>query len=107
MYEDDFNDFAKRIGLDQADPDVSLICQSTVVDDVGQISLAFEQLTRIPQIIADKYANDTLILDLSHNKLTDLRFLQYFHKMHSLILDKNTNLNLSTFPKLPALKLLW
>lgn len=106
MYEDNFSEFAKKMGLMPADPDFNLIGDNNLSE--GQISLAFEKLTRIPQEIADSFAVNTNILDLSHNNLTDLSFLCNFHTLHSLILDKNSNLDEDTLPKLmPSLKLLW
>lgn len=39
--------------------------------------------------------------------MKNLSFLSQFKKIHSLILDKNINLDLSTLPQLPQLNLLW
>lgn len=73
----------------------------------GRISLAYEKLTMIPKSIADTFASCTKILDLSHNNISDLKFLTNFSRLNSLILDKNSTLNEKTLPHLPSLKLLW
>lgn len=76
-------------------------------DSKGRVSLAYEKLSEIPRTIADRFAPNTKILDLSYNHLIDLRFLMNFDQLNSLILDKNENLNERTLPYLPNLHLLW
>ncbi|XP_016951292.1 uncharacterized protein LOC108025347 [Drosophila biarmipes] len=73
----------------------------------GRISLAYENLKTIPRRLADKFAAQTKFLDLSHNDFRNLRFLSFFEDLDTLILDRNVNLDINTFPYLPSLRILW
>ncbi|XP_037026029.1 leucine-rich melanocyte differentiation-associated protein-like isoform X2 [Bradysia coprophila] len=79
--------------------------ESLLID--GRISLAYEQLTKIPRPIADKFASSTHILDLSFNSIKDLSFLANFKCLGTLILDRNEQPYEYSLPYLPSLKILW
>lgn len=72
-----------------------------------RVSLAYEQLSKIPRKIADKFSRTTTILDLSYNDIKDLSFLNQFRQLNTLILDHNPKLDEKTLPSLPNLSLLW
>ncbi|XP_030564013.1 uncharacterized protein LOC115764874 [Drosophila novamexicana] len=78
-----------------------------VLEEDSRISLAYENLCTIPRRLADKFAAQTKFLDLSHNNFQNLKFLSFFEELHTLILDRNSNLDVNTFPYLPNLKILW
>lgn len=78
-----------------------------VLEEDNRISLAYENLCTIPRRLADKFASQTKFLDLSHNNFQNLKFLSFFEDLHTLILDRNSNLDVNTFPYLPNLKILW
>lgn len=78
-----------------------------VLEEDNRISLAYENLCTIPRRLADKFAAQTKFLDLSHNNFQNLKFLSFFEDLHTLILDRNSNLDVNTFPYLPNLKILW
>lgn len=75
--------------------------------DDGRLSLAYENLKYIPRKIAEKFASQTKFLDLSYNNFSNLSFLTFFKDLHTLILDRNINLDETTFPYLPKLEILW
>ncbi|XP_033165574.1 uncharacterized protein LOC117144496 [Drosophila mauritiana] len=79
----------------------------SILEDNGCISLAYENLKTIPRRLADKFAAQTKFLDLSHNDFRNLRFLSFFEDLDTLILDRNVNLDINTFPYLPSLRILW
>ncbi|XP_016974308.1 uncharacterized protein LOC108041049 [Drosophila rhopaloa] len=79
----------------------------SILEDNGRISLAYENLKTIPKRLADKFATQTRYLDLSHNDFRNLRFLSFFEDLDTLILDRNVNLDINTFPYLPSLRILW
>nr|XP_039151619.1 uncharacterized protein LOC6727766 isoform X1 [Drosophila simulans] len=79
----------------------------SILEDNGRISLAYENLKTIPRRLADKFAAQTKFLDLSHNDFRNLRFLSFFEDLDTLILDRNVNLDINTFPYLPSLRILW
>lgn len=72
-----------------------------------QLSLAYEELTTVPYSLIEKYTADVEVLDLSHNRLTDVRFLSHFERLHTVILDHNYLSCLSVVPMLPTLQVLW
>ncbi|KAH8419124.1 hypothetical protein KR222_006223 [Zaprionus bogoriensis] len=78
-----------------------------VLEEDNRISLAYENLCTIPRRLADKFAAQTKFLDLSHNNFQNLKFLSFFEDLHTLILDRNSNLDVNTLPYLPNLKILW
>ncbi|TMW46854.1 hypothetical protein DOY81_008071 [Sarcophaga bullata] len=78
-----------------------------ILEENGRISLAYENLKTIPKRIAEKFAIHTKFLDLSYNNFQSLSFLTFFEELHTLILDRNTSLDVKTLPFLPNLKILW
>lgn len=79
----------------------------SILDDYGRISLAYENLRTIPRTIAENYASETYILDLSFNSFKNVSFLSFFKGLNTLILDRNIKLDETTFPYLPNLEILW
>lgn len=73
----------------------------------GRISLAYENFRTISRGIDVKFSAHTKFLDLSCNQFQNLSFLSFFNELDTLILDHNCNLDLSTLPFLPNLKILW
>uniref|UniRef100_A0A1A9W5A0 U2A'/phosphoprotein 32 family A C-terminal domain-containing protein n=1 Tax=Glossina brevipalpis TaxID=37001 RepID=A0A1A9W5A0_9MUSC len=80
---------------------------NNILEESGRISLAYENLKTIPRRIAEKYAMQTKFLDLSYNNFQNLSFLSFFEDLHTLILDRNSNLDVNSLPFLPNLKILW
>ncbi|XP_075147757.1 leucine-rich melanocyte differentiation-associated protein-like isoform X2 [Haematobia irritans] len=78
-----------------------------ILEENGRISLAYENLRTIPRRIAEKFALQTKFLDLSYNNFQNLSFLTFFEDLHTLILDRNSNLEVNSLPYLPNLKILW
>lgn len=78
-----------------------------ILEENGRISLAYENLKTIPRRIAEKFATHAKFIDLSYNNFQSLAFLTFFEDLHTLILDRNTNLDAKTLPFLPNLKILW
>lgn len=78
-----------------------------ILEDNGRISLAYENLKTIPRRIAEKFAMQTKFLDLSYNNFQNLSFLTFFEDLHTLILDRNTQLDVNSLPFLPNLRILW
>lgn len=103
--EDNFEELSKKIG--ETVYLVPSFRENYFNKTEKRISLAYEKLTQIPKSVAIEFADQTFILDLSYNNLRDLSFLSNFKNLHSLILDKNIELNDKSFPFLGSLKLLW
>ncbi|XP_055849673.1 uncharacterized protein LOC129914436 isoform X2 [Episyrphus balteatus] len=78
-----------------------------ILEENGRISLAYENLRSIPKRIAEKFASKTKFLDLGYNDFTNLSFLMFFDRLHTLILDRNMHLDVNTLPFLPNLRILW
>lgn len=83
------------------------VVSDNVLEEHGRISLAYENLKSIPKRLADKYASHTRFLDLSYNNFRNISFLVYFYDLHTLILDRNYQIDVKTVPYLPNLKILW
>ncbi|XP_022084922.1 leucine-rich melanocyte differentiation-associated protein-like [Acanthaster planci] len=77
------------------------------MDEGHRVSLAFHDLTEIPQNAVSKFATKAEVLDLSHNQISDLRCLESFSKVHTLILDNNNIKSHVKFPSLPSVTTLW
>ncbi|XP_037955926.1 uncharacterized protein LOC119685651 [Teleopsis dalmanni] len=77
-----------------------------ILEENGRISLAYENLRTIPRRIAAKFTV-CKCLDLSYNNFENLSFLTFFEDLHTLILDRNYNLNVNTLPFLANLKIFW
>ncbi|XP_004364244.2 hypothetical protein CAOG_03405 [Capsaspora owczarzaki ATCC 30864] len=73
----------------------------------GRLSLAFHELDDVPAKVAAKWAPKTKELDVSHNNLRDLRSLELFRDIHTLVLDDNKLPARIKFPIFPLLKTLW
>lgn len=71
------------------------------------VSLAYYSLEVIPSHLMDFLSDHTVCLDLSHKEFKDLSFLTSVKKLKTLILDRNPNLDITTFPSLPKLEILW
>ncbi|CAG5129484.1 unnamed protein product [Candidula unifasciata] len=54
-----------------------------------RVSLAYLELTDLPPDVKYSYGDCLVELDLSHNKITDLKFLADLPRIQSLVLDSN------------------
>ncbi|XP_044756641.1 leucine-rich melanocyte differentiation-associated protein-like isoform X2 [Coccinella septempunctata] len=72
-----------------------------------RLSLAYEDLKTFPQVILDKVADSTKILDISYNNIKDFSFLSKMSKLRSLICDHNRIYSDVQMPYLPNLELFW
>ncbi|KAH3866456.1 leucine-rich melanocyte differentiation-associated protein-like [Dreissena polymorpha] len=70
-------------------------------------NLAHQKLTEIPEDIVDRTAQLVEELDLSYNRISDLRFLLAYTKLQSLVLDHNCVTSHTQFPDMPHLHTLW
>lgn len=71
------------------------------------VSLAWEDLTRVPPPLAAGLGASITALDLSHNLLRDVEFLCAMPNLTSLVLDHNLLREDVDLPRLPRLRLLW
>uniref|UniRef100_A0A1B0CE79 Uncharacterized protein n=1 Tax=Lutzomyia longipalpis TaxID=7200 RepID=A0A1B0CE79_LUTLO len=78
-----------------------------VEDFNGYLTLSYEQLTCMNADYARYLGPRTLSLDLTGNDLTDLSFLGYFTKLHTLVLDGNGSIYYRTLPQLGSLSTFW
>ncbi len=78
-----------------------------VMDESTRVSLAFHDLIELNKDIISKYSSIAQVLDLSHNNFSDLRSLETFQNVHTLILDNNNLKSHVKFPSLPKVKILW
>ncbi|XP_033110386.1 leucine-rich melanocyte differentiation-associated protein-like [Anneissia japonica] len=78
-----------------------------MVDKQGRLSLAYQNLSEIPANVQKHHASQIYQLDLSHNKFSDLRSLEDFTNLHTLILDNNELTSHVSFPHLPSISTLW
>ncbi|CAL1546613.1 unnamed protein product [Lymnaea stagnalis] len=72
-----------------------------------RVSLAYMELAELPVDIISQYGNTIIELDLSHNKVSDLRFLISLPRLQSLVVDHN---KISSHVKMPLcrqLQTLW
>ncbi|KAL6057766.1 Leucine rich melanocyte differentiation associated [Balamuthia mandrillaris] len=77
-------------------------------DPKFQLSLAFRDLEDIPKEVILRHSSYIRHLDLSHNRLSiNLRSLQAFSKLETLVLDNNQLTSHTKFPALPSLHTLW
>ncbi|XP_076438972.1 leucine-rich melanocyte differentiation-associated protein-like [Babylonia areolata] len=70
-------------------------------------SLAYQNITELPQGLAEKYGAVITELDLSHNKIVDLRCLAEFPALETVVLDHNLLTSHVKLPPLPHLHTLW
>ncbi|XP_033632055.1 leucine-rich melanocyte differentiation-associated protein-like [Asterias rubens] len=77
------------------------------MDESIRVSLAFHDLTELDKDIVSKYSSKAQVLDLSHNNFSDLRSLETFQNIHTLILDNNSLKSHVKFPSLPNITILW
>lgn len=71
------------------------------------VSLAWEDLDRVPPPLAAGLGASITALDLSHNLLRDVEFLCAMPNLVSLVLDHNLLREDVDLPRLPRLRLLW
>ena len=67
--------------------------ETNKIDDIC-VNIAFKNLNEVPKAITRQFSKCATTLDLSQNYLTDLRSIESFTKLHTLIVDGN---NLSSF----------
>ncbi|XP_002736993.1 leucine-rich melanocyte differentiation-associated protein-like [Saccoglossus kowalevskii] len=77
------------------------------MDENTRLSLAYQNLTDLPDRYIRQYANRLQEVDLSHNQFTQVRFLEGFPNLDTLILDNNNIKSHTKFPPLPNLTTLW
>ncbi|KAK7101350.1 leucine-rich melanocyte differentiation-associated protein-like [Littorina saxatilis] len=70
-------------------------------------SLAYLDVTEPPPDLSQKYGAVITELDLSHNKVSDLRFLTEFPQLTTLVVDDNQITSQVKVPFLPKLHTLW
>ncbi|XP_059178667.1 leucine-rich melanocyte differentiation-associated protein-like [Physella acuta] len=72
-----------------------------------RVSLAYLELSQPPDDVIALYGNTIVELDLSHNKISDLRFLQNLPRLQSLVVDHNHISSHVKIPLCPYLDTLW
>ncbi|KAK3799630.1 hypothetical protein RRG08_059676 [Elysia crispata] len=72
-----------------------------------RLSLAYLELHEFPVDVIDKFGSSILELDLSHNKISDLRFLMELPHIQSLVLDHNHVTSQVKMPLCRELHTLW
>ncbi|XP_014681314.1 PREDICTED: uncharacterized protein LOC106821142 isoform X1 [Priapulus caudatus] len=72
-----------------------------------RLSLAYKNYREVPSKYVKKYASNLKEIDLTANKLRDIRFLASFQSLRTLILDHNPIDSHVKFPLLPQLETLW
>lgn len=75
--------------------------------DKGIVILSYENIREVYHDLASEFAKFTFALDLTANDIRDLSFLRPFHKLESLVLDKNKHLDPDSLPHLKSLRILW
>lgn len=75
--------------------------------DHGIVVLSYEGIEEVYQDLAVEFSKFAIALDLTENEITDLSFLKTFHKLQSLVLDKNRHMNPKTMPLMRNLQILW
>jgi hypothetical protein len=73
----------------------------------GYVSMAFWQLQTIPADWVQRYSSVVLDLDLTHNRMTDLKSLAPLINLRTLVLDHNDLTSHAKLPQLPNLQTLW
>ncbi|XP_070554303.1 leucine-rich melanocyte differentiation-associated protein-like [Ptychodera flava] len=77
------------------------------VEERQRLSLAFQELTDLPPKCIRQYADTLEELDLSHNQFSEMRCLENFKRLDTLILDNNNVKSHTKFPPLNSLTTLW
>jgi len=72
-----------------------------------RLSVAYRGLTKLPPEVLDKCRHTLTDLDMSNNKVCDLRFLIDLEVLESLVLDNNLVTSQVKMPRLPQLHTLW
>lgn len=75
--------------------------------DHGIVVLSYEGIEEVYQDLAAEFSKFAISLDLTENEITDLSFLKTFHKLQSLVLDKNRHMNPKSMPLMKNLQILW
>lgn len=78
-----------------------------MISEESRLNLAHQHLKSIPRTLITSYQATLRILDMSYNEITNVSFLSNFKNLSSIILDHN-EINCGTsFPELPAVRILW
>ncbi|BFZ00213.1 hypothetical protein BsWGS_03252 [Bradybaena similaris] len=72
-----------------------------------RVSLAYMELTDLPPDVKHTYGDCVVELDLSHNNITDMKFLADLPMVQSLVLDCNQLTSHVTIPLCRNLHTLW
>lgn len=75
--------------------------------DHGIVVLSYEGIEVVYADLASEFSKFAIALDLTENEITDLSFLKTFHKLQSLVLDKNRHLDPGTMPTMKNLQIFW
>ncbi|XP_015927086.1 leucine-rich melanocyte differentiation-associated protein [Parasteatoda tepidariorum] len=82
------------------------VVKTLIVDQERKITGAYQNFRNIPGALVACYGQWVEVLDLSHNKLRDVRRLRSMTQLQTLILDHNLIVSTTLFPKLLNLKVL-
>lgn len=72
-----------------------------------KLNLAYKNLPEIPQDITGQFGLFVEDLDLTHNRISDLKWLLDYPQVGSLVLDHNNITSHVKMPELPQLHTLW
>lgn len=75
--------------------------------DHGIVVLSYEGIEEVYHDLAVEFSKFAIALDLTENEITDLSFLRTFHKLQSLVLDKNRHMEPRSMPTMKSLQILW
>lgn len=78
-----------------------------VTSEHPRLSLAYSDLQEVPQDVIMKFGHTIKELDLSHNRIADIRFLCDLPCIESLVLDDNHLTSQVKVPLCPQLHTLW
>lgn len=76
-------------------------------DSENHLSLAFQNLSNVPEKLLRRFAKHIKQLDLSCNSVRDFKFLERLPHLETLIVDRNDLDSRVTFPLCPSLTTLW
>ncbi|XP_018321396.1 uncharacterized protein LOC108734360 [Agrilus planipennis] len=82
-------------------------CSDCKGENQFRLSLAYENLSRIPNVILNCMAQQIRILDLSYNNFDNLNFLSEFKNLETFICDHNKITSNTYIPFMPKLRFLW
>ncbi|XP_075232160.1 leucine-rich melanocyte differentiation-associated protein-like isoform X2 [Lycorma delicatula] len=81
--------------------------KTEMTEEDQRLTLAYEGLDTMPEFLVSNFCMFIKILDISHNKFSDVSFLKDFKNLTALILDHNKIDSETKFYPIPSLELLW